>query len=340
MYDISINITKKFPFSLELLLNNYYINLQSINIWNSVSEVFSDFYINDIRIQINWDEIIPIMQRHLKNEEDIEESFNLDFIVTFKTDKEKSSASFRLANYYVENALYHIFSILNFAVPGSLSYFSIKLLEEEKDRIYQLSSSFMVAAWELSLEDQFLDIRPLNLQQTFDWYQSFQVGYRQIAKTNTERALFATINFLIANSPTPANMIWLAHALESLYDSPKYNISKTLIGRIITFLDIPEKHHSLIKKIIKDFYKLRSEFVHGEIAISLPSMNDILEEEIMDYTERVTNISESVLAIIIATIQKMIINNWSKIEFSTVQTFNWVSTPDNNISTKTTSLIQ
>lgn len=82
------------------------------------------------------------------------------------------------------------------------------------------------------------------------------------------------------------------------------------------FLELPLVNSRKLKKKIRDFYEIRSRFVHGELDISHPTNNDILDKSLDSYTNNLLENYYFGFSIVLATIQKMIANNWNEIRFS------------------------
>ncbi|MBM7584650.1 hypothetical protein JOC86_001187 [Bacillus pakistanensis] len=131
----------------------------------------------------------------------------------------------------------------------------------------------------------------------------------------TESALFSILNICREGYVSPTQLIWISSALEALYDTLKGQISRTLVDRIELFLGIPENGKKKFKKKIREFYNLRSRFVHGELEIAHPMYKNILDEKFSDYETQLLENCDFGLSIVIATLQKMIKNKWTCINF-------------------------
>ena len=110
-------------------------------------------------------------------------------------------------------------------------------------------------------------------------------------------------------------LVWNAHALESLYGKPKYQISKTLWRRISLFLELPDNEQEYFTNRFREFYSLRSRFVHGELDISHPLENNVLDHRIFDKEGYILDNVGFSFCIIIATLQKMIKSDLKTLKF-------------------------
>ena len=145
------------------------------------------------------------------------------------------------------------------------------------------------------------------------WYNHFQINFKQIASCRSERALFAILH--ICSIDTGVNsLIWIAHALEALYDTKIGRSFNDLFERSVRLLEIPLEKRKSFKKELREFYDLRSAFVHGGLDISHP-----ISEEFRDVGDklygRVLHSCEFGAALVISTMQAFITNGWSEITY-------------------------
>jgi hypothetical protein len=110
--------------------------------------------------------------------------------------------------------------------------------------------------------------------------------------------------------------MWLAQALEALYETPSLGIVEALRERIALVLDAPEAAMRKTRKVINDMYKARSAFAHGKADIVNPAICD--KDGWESYPQHdVWIASDWARAMIVSTLQRMIKNGWTKIQFRT-----------------------
>ncbi|WP_053362561.1 HEPN domain-containing protein [Bacillus sp. FJAT-27251] len=314
-----------------------------ITTWKEVPDVLSEVKIETknglIRVFFDWDKHIETIKeferlnsyytlenlyRNVFTEQDIpqkllnEDILEIDCFIEFTTlnGKEVLDEEYvdRIIEHYLENLLVLIFLTANISAPGCFDCFSHDLRSESGLELYEFSSSVLESARENGKEHKLFRLDRVELDTVWNWITNLELGYRQIAFNTTERALFSLLHVCKENQITPTTIIWTSLALEALYDTPKSQITKTLFRRILLFLDIKEKDKKTFRKKLYDFYNFRSRFVHGDFNINNPLSNTILEEKIWSYESEILEASYFGLSIVLATIQKMIVNNLKSIK--------------------------
>lgn len=225
----------------------------------------------------------------------------------------------------VNNFLKLLYLALNLTEVGSahISRVSVVIHNEEETKIDSFlhlpSAPFEFA--ELFPSDYgYPKIKRLRFIDVWNWLNELDVPNSAVAVNNTQRALFALLYSCEQEFGSPAELIWLAHALEALFDTPPMGISKALRERIFLVLGTPDKNSREILKKINEFYELRSEFVHGDTEILNPIANshDSSDEIFEKHELPIGNAGVIARVILVSTFQKMIENNWKKLEFSTI----------------------
>ncbi|WP_079480600.1 hypothetical protein [Halobacillus salinus] len=218
--------------------------------------------------------------------------------------------------HYLEHILSNLFMAINLSAPGSISFYNNELRKSKEIRfIYEYTGELLESAYVESLDLEWPIINKIPLIDTWNWLQSLNSGVAQVAKTQTEKALLSLLTICKGQGFSPTDLIWITLSLESLYETPKAQISKLLLDRISLFLDIPIENKRKHIKMIRDLYDVRSRFVHGELNIVHPNLNDILDERLLEELDIIITNTEVGLCIIISTLQKMIKNNWTSIHF-------------------------
>ncbi|MCL5773789.1 MAG: HEPN domain-containing protein [Firmicutes bacterium] len=314
-----------------------------LRLWGQISTHFSFFKISTVHgllnISINWAPAMQAIQNSYQLEQFSPEQlstgkipkelmqfekwdkFNLRLKVTLDNLDFKSDVKKRELGEYLQNYLYHLFLISNLSAPGCFNLFNTSLKNNTFLKInnstFQLSSSSFDISWIRSIQSGWPKIKSVSLPKVLKWYNKLNLGLRQLANSRVERGLFALLHVCKGNSPPdPTDLLWLAHALEALYDAPQSSIEKTLRNRIFLVLGSPDKDSKKVEKNIKEFYDLRSRFVHGDLPISIPDEdNELLDSRMPPYYDTLLESYDLAFSIVLATLQKMILNNWYCINF-------------------------
>lgn len=224
---------------------------------------------------------------------------------------------------YVIYFLHLIFLAMNLASPGSCDFWKTTIRWKDESQGEQTSRTFLEGivpelAAQKSNELQWPPLEIIPIRKVWNWLQSLSISEASFSRSNVERAVFAMLHVCTDREEniSQADLVWLAHALESLFDTPESGISKALRDRIFLVLGTPSTNLKRIKKMLTSFYDLRSAFVHGDSEIPNPMYHRSTDEKYDNLVEEMTKHKEFVLLIVIATLQKMIANNWHAIEFS------------------------
>lgn len=314
-------------------LRNFYSQSLDIKWWVHKDIEFLDKQ-QSYSVRIEWTSAIQDIKEHVVKSLFIDEAYQLYYQNTEGFQTLEAFAEARLEKYpirttisifvdttetnelivnqSIKNLSQHLFLLSNLACPGILD-FDGSMIKPNKERLTLSKYTF-----EESLTESYVrgwpTINSIPFNIAFDWYNKLGVWNKSIASTNMEKALFAIMNYCSEEKMNPSRLIWIAHAIESLYETPHLSILNSIRERIALFLDI--KENKQFKRKVNDFYEYRSKFVHGGLPIAIPSI-DFFDETHGSYFNKLFEVERFGLAIIIATVQKLILNNWSKLNFST-----------------------
>lgn len=222
----------------------------------------------------------------------------------------------RQIGHYLENFLYQLFIIMNIASPGSINLHKI-ILDAGQPIEYEinLDGNLFEYAYEISYINNWPKINFIPLIKVWEWYNSLNIKTKQVASNRIERALFSLLNYSSEDTDNPMIFIWLTSTLEALYDLPTSLINKLLKERIYLFLEIPKENSKKLRNEIDNIYNVRSRIAHGEYSVYHPSLNDLFDSKVIDHIMALSDTSAFCLSIILATLQKLIVNNWKEIKF-------------------------
>ncbi|ODA41063.1 HEPN domain-containing protein [Desulfosporosinus sp. BG] len=319
---------------------SYYEELNDCieKLWGDVFRLFTNFEIvrdkHNFYINIEWDQLRNVVSHELKYsisiseykklsnkaKKEYDEQSSMDKKVSLKCKVKTPSKNLgtRIVSYYLELFFYELFLVLNLSGPGCCNFsktnISSNTVRNRFNHQLNLSSNFFENAWDIYFNEKWPIVKCIPLNNSWNWYQSLNIGTKQLANTRIERVLFALMTISKNSIFDATNVIWLAHALEALYGNPQRNIKQLLVERIRMFLK-PERKG--IETKIRKFYKYRSCFVHGDLGTKNPINNSLFEfnNEISDYDCRLNSETDFSFAIVLSTIQKLILSNLYEIEF-------------------------
>ncbi|MBD2097752.1 hypothetical protein H6F90_22015 [Trichocoleus sp. FACHB-591] len=224
---------------------------------------------------------------------------------------------------YVVNVLYQIFLAMNLAVPGSCDFYSAAVSPissdgngPRKEELLLLAGSVFEGAAELGEKWNWPILQDLPIQKVLDWIQQIGLPESHFAHSTTERAICGLLH--VCNQPdiSPSEVVWLAQALEALFDTPQAGISKVLRERIFLVLGEPPENSKKIKKAINAFYDYRSRYVHGEIPIPNPMSLRLSDSSLDDFINELMEHVDLAMLLVVAALQKLIVQGGSTFEFS------------------------
>ncbi len=255
----------------------------------------------------------------LKNDKDV---LQVNFDVTVTENSEKvDDASKMDALYYLDVFLHEFFLAMNLASPGCCDFYSAVVLRNAMSPYpINLHAGFLENAWHNAVKNNWSFINAIPLSKVLSWLHALNIGSRQVAKTRTERALFALLQLCKYSSYNPNALIWIAHALEALYDSPQALITRSLQDRVCRVLAIPVERQKVIRKSLRNFYDARSSFVHGTMEITHPLENEYLDSSTDKCIAELVDVIHFGTYILIATLQWHIVNECKEVNFSEIFT--------------------
>lgn len=309
---------------------------KNVKSWESAIQLLNSKYFivngNKITINIDWSKAVedsrkdqefiekidvkPKTKKEAKRVLDLVQPkpYTIPCKVHIDTRKKKKLEQ-EFSRFYVWYYLHEVFLLLNLSSPGCANFYSLQVPSKgdyNKTNL-NLSADFFELAWIRSIDEKDFDVGYVPLEKVLKWYNHFQVHFKQIASCRTERALFAILH-VCSNDAGVNSVIWIAHALEALYDTKIGRSFNDLFERSVKLLEIPLEKRKSFKKELREFYDLRSAFVHGGLDISHPISEEFRDFEDKLY-ERALYACEFGAALVISTMQALITHGWSEITY-------------------------
>ncbi len=308
-------LTMYIPFTETVLQEEAYFS----QLYANFKDIFTFFVIKtrklgNVEFKINW----AIMDNAIIEYREKKEKVKLDLPIILSCEEIdlKPTYIYNIMNHYIEVVMYDIFFIVNLSSPGSFSIYNciLKVDQEYKITFKYDECLFDVAAYNHQRNNG-IELVNIDLYKVHKWYYSISSIDNQISTNSVNRSIFAILNCINIDVIVPTSIIWLTHAIESVYNLPSTGIQSALINRVNIVLQIPEKNRKNIRKRIVKFYNLRSRFVHGDFSISHPIQNEVLDDKVDNYIIDILDSYSYISNILLATLQKMIIKNCKELRF-------------------------
>lgn len=317
-WDTLIDNVKSFSFQSSHTSINVLID------WKDAKEFIAErkshyFDSEEIKTKADFDEMMEKMNEYIRRKEVglIRESLEIELSV-YNSDNDRFTDLG-----YVINVLYQIFLAMNLAVPGSCDFYSAAVSplssdgnDPRKEELLLLTGSVFEGAAELGEKWNWPILQDLPIQKVLGWIQQIGLPESHFAHFTTERAIYGLLHVCNQTDISPSEVVWLAQALETLFDTPQAGISKVLRERIFLVLGEPSENSKKIKKAINAFYDYRSRYVHGEIPIPNPMSLRLSDSSLDDFINELMEHVDLAILLVVAALQKLIIQGGSNFEFS------------------------
>lgn len=214
----------------------------------------------------------------------------------------------------LEKHLYDVFMIANLTSPGSCDFLNVEFPKKDgsKEKLH-LSSHFFELMDMGNLSNTSWPVNHLDFDLVMSWYKNVNSTFKTTSETNIEKALFSTMHICKSEDFDETTIIWIFHALEALFGTKVGEGFSNLINRMALLLELDDKQKEKTKKTLRKMYEFRSALVHGGYKVPHPirpiEIDERMENKFIDTNE----LCQSGFNMIVASIQKMIKNNWQEI---------------------------
>jgi len=220
---------------------------------------------------------------------------------------------------FLKHLLELLFLALNVSRKGGCNYASFSIgNEESKSSLY---SSSIEASWELAEKDNWPKLIEIPFTQVWRWMEKNNGLNFILANTDATKAMAVLLHQSYNSDIESTDVVQLSQVLESFYLKKGEPKARGLIRKIPVVLgEMPIKGMSWIK----EFYKLRSDIVHGDFPLFRPQFNE--EDEsfnaIEEYYWKLSQAIDRGISVTIGTLQDLIVNDASKYVFEEKITVN------------------
>lgn len=222
----------------------------------------------------------------------------------------------------LQTLLIDLFLVANLASPGSFnlyrSYIRDTTKNPAKDPLAQtdldLSEHVFETAWHEARTFEWLKVGFIPFGTVAAWCKRLELNGKSAATTDVERALFSLLHLGRASFIDPSAVLWLASALESLFDTPSGSSFSVLCHRVGLLLDLSKDELAELRRRMRRFYDIRNAFVHGGARILHP-LSDDRDAAVQEETSGLLATTNFAAGVLIGSVQEMIRRNWRGLVF-------------------------
>jgi hypothetical protein len=173
----------------------------------------------------------------------------------------------------VQYYLYDVFLLINLACPGALDLGSAQITDPtEPPRLRQTKIELYALPWSMGWLDSLRGSKPavssLDFDTTYSWFSRFAFRLAEVGESPLQRAIFCLLYASREDGGTAADLIWLGHALEALYEVPSALSFNLIRDRAKLLLDVGNPKQ--FSKDLRAFYDTRNAFAHGGLRLPHP----------------------------------------------------------------------
>lgn len=218
--------------------------------------------------------------------------------------------------------LIEIFLVANLSCPGSFnlfrSYIRNRSLDPMKDSMAQteleLSEYVFENAWHEGQGHKWLGVGFLPFADVLHWYNSLEVRGKGAATNDIERALFSLLHLGRASFLEPTAVLWLASALEALFDTPNGSSFSFLCKRIALLHDLGPANTNELKRRLRAFFDVRNAFAHGGSSVLHPLADD-RDSQVQSKHSELLEVTNFASAVLLGSVQELIRRGWKGMTF-------------------------
>lgn len=219
--------------------------------------------------------------------------------------------------FFIENALYDLFVVVNLAVPSAADFNTLRFVPAgpTPHEPLSLSAYYLDDYFARSLTWPKLSL--LDIESVNRWYKRVRRGVGQVPETPVERAIFALWH-VCRSSGRPEDIVWIFYGFESLFQTRTGENFSALLDRITLLLEPTEEQIGFLKKQLRAMYNHRSSFVHGGLQVIHPSHSDSIDPRAQAQYGDIVDLSVFGTRLLVACLQRYVVENWRSVAFKTV----------------------
>ncbi|PLK49096.1 hypothetical protein C0V76_07795 [Uliginosibacterium sp. TH139] len=222
----------------------------------------------------------------------------------------------------LHSVLIYLFLVANLATPGSFNLYRSFIRDTERDPTkdslaqtdLELSEYVFENAWHEAQTYPWLKVGFLPFDQVAAWLESLNIKNKNVATTDLDRALFSLLYLGRASFMDPTAAMWIAAALEALFDTPSGSSFSFLCARISALFSLKDPEAIDMKRRLRAFFDLRNAFAHGGARIH-HILADDRDKAVEGDIGRLLEVTGFASAVLIAAIQELIRRDWKGMSF-------------------------
>jgi hypothetical protein len=203
-----------------------------------------------------------------------------------------------------------IFLAMNLSTMGGCNLYNFSFKEKSNDS--GLCSDIMESAWDKSDMEKWPRIERIEFSKTWEWLESQNTREFILAQSPTQKAIAVLLHLSYSPILETSELINVSQVLESILLTKNEPKTKGLKDKITLILGQKPNNYQCW---ISEFYKLRSQIVHGSYPIFRPMDDRDKENEALTIYFEINQLIENGISVILALLQDLILHNKSEYVF-------------------------
>lgn len=297
-------------------------NLTNRELKSVYSEIerLTEYYKLTFDNKVIVDKVLFFFAENPKEIEDVNKKFEWVFtdqvlIIEFESDSDNFSKNRLSVGYFVEKRIRDLVIAISIAKKGGIDIGEgarVFINGEYKAKFSSVIHN-IGASIERANAIKWPKLKILDLEQTINWLNKYQNKTDSLSNDKISRALNA-YSYLFktrGGDDNASELFWAMVGIESIYAEGNANIVNQVNLKSQIFLGKRKE----FKKSFNEMYDYRSRFVHGDLDfINNFVLRDNTEEVFKHWTDLGEN-QDLATAVLIATFQKLIVSNWTSLDF-------------------------
>lgn len=310
-------------------------SINDLDVWKKISHHYGEIDISDIRgmslrFSINWQPRVTYEERLCMHYNDPErlltpgiEKFKFEHVhvCPLRILSDIQGSLFTMEP-LILRALNEIYLLANLASPGSFnlyrSYLTNPRLDQRNDPLAKTALDLSEYLFENSLHEAqtstWLKVGFISFDHVHSWYNSLGMREKNSASTPIERTLFCLLHLGKVSFMEPTATLWLASALESLFETPSGSSFSFLCSRISSLLALQDSEHKELKKKLRDFFGIRHAFVHGGSEVWHPVLDE-RDNRLDKIVSDLLMANGFACSILVGCVQELVRRGWKGLRF-------------------------
>lgn len=199
----------------------------------------------------------------------------------------------------------------NLFIPGSIAFNSPHCeFNEVRYKLDCIKSFAFDGAQNTINKFMWPQFRKPSFEMIYRWFSNIDCFKKGYTSSQIDRALFALTNAQEYYSEPATQLLWSMIGIENLYCGG----NEKMVDSLNTNTQIYLGERVEFKKIIKEMYGIRSKFIHGNLNFESVRIKRETDEGI-DLSTTIYECCDKAIAVLIATLQQMIIDDRYELKF-------------------------